>query len=88
MSPRSSNSEIQFRNFAEALGVVDRQLTDPSGLFFTEKSSFWKDDRELTDNVRLAESQISVNRQVTDKMTELEENFRLRSDFPELKPID
>ena len=41
---------------------------------FNREISFWEVDRESTVNVRLAESHISVNRQVTDKVTELEKN--------------
>ena len=43
--------------------------------------SFWEADHELADSDRLAESRISVNRQVTDKVTELEEISNLSSDF-------
>ena len=40
---------------------------------------------KLTNNVRLAEFQNSVSQQVTDKVTELVENIKLRSDFSEME---
>ena len=45
--------------------------------------SFWEANRELADIVRLAESQILVNRQVTNQLTELEKKFRWMSDCSE-----